>query len=446
MDFRRLYIPGDIDKEPELRDRIMVFAYMEELATLGHEISLHEGDEFAPPLHGSVTKVFEEKHTMELTLSRALAGHITPKTALTMCFPLDGQRFRSQVKFLERTTYLHALFEIPMVVRHGERRAMLRVNFGPRERANVTLLESLFQGRGGKGRVVNLSIGGVGVRLDTAILVQNQKRLALSPDLFQIGSKLDFLRISDLPHVPTLECQGEVAHIARTPMGIIMGIRFVGMDSLDVQLVNQVVFQRAPAAPRGFPVRYPKSRRIAAEQATGTATSKDSADAASDERWEDLPDEGDISLPESAAQPSEAESGTQDSKARLLQIKKRGKQIFILMLDDLDRMILAGTLQADGFHRIGEARNYMEAITWLKTHVPDLVIVDHHVGLHTAQQMIEKLRQQGFLEKTPIIMLALPGDVRASIQAKAAHLDRLVTYPINYDGEVRAILMQLLGL
>ncbi len=425
-------VPGDIDKQPELRDRVLILAYLEELSTLGSQVQFQLADPLAPPILARIEKVQEDRAEFEAMLSRALPGNLGAKDRLKLLFPLDSQRFTTEVAFLDRVGFMRARFTFPTVIHHGERRTMPRVRFTPRENASVTLLESLFEGNGAYGRLVNLSMGGALVRMDRAIAVQGQRRLTPSPDLFQPGTRLDFIRIQDLPHVSMLECRGVVCHAERSPIGITLGLRFEGMDPLDLQLLNQVIRKRAPHEATGFPIKYPKSRRQAGAEGEPAPTPPVEA-------WEDPPDPKE-ETPKLQAPPRP------DTHDRLIQIKKRGKRILVIMLDDLDRAILGATLLVDGFTRVGEVRNYLDAINWLRVNTPDVVIVDHHVGVHSGQQIVEKLRSQGFLDQSRIIMLAQAGDVRALIQAKASQMDRVIRYPIDYDGEMRPFLMELLDL
>lgn len=431
-----LQLPGDIDKEPELRDKVMILAYLEELATLGAPVQLMSKDEFVAPIQARLEHVNEEKRVFQVALNRALPGTLKAKDTLTLLFPLDGRRYLAEVSFRERPGYLKAEFAFPQVVKLGERRTMPRVRFGPREHATITLLEGLFEGHGATGRLVNISLGGACVRIDRAISVQGQRRVAITPELFQPGAKLELIRILDLPHIPTLECHGRALHSARSPMGVTVGITFEEMDSLDVQMLHQLVHKRLPGEVVGFPIKYPKSRR---------QLSPDEAEAPApvEESWEDVPE-----VPESAeeAKAPVEEIIRPDTRAKLMQIKKRGKRILVVMLDDMDRAILLGTLQVDGFTRTGEARNFLEATSWLRQNRPDVMIIDHAVGMHSAQQMIEKFRAQGLLEDIPVIMLANEGDVKALIKAKAIGVSKVLKHPVNYDGGLRPALWELLNL
>jgi len=425
--FKSLSIPGEIDRDPELRDRVIIFAYLEELMTLHTSALLEFDDELTPPIQIHLEAVNEAARTFDVTLSRALPSQLPPKAKLPFSFTIEQCRLLATVPFLERAGYLKARFAFPESVQHDERRQKPRARFSPRDAVSVTVLESLFEGHGIHGRLLNLSMGGACVRIDRAMAISGQRRIAVNTDLFPPGAHLDLIRLHDLPHIPLLECTGSARHMERTPAGVVLGLRFESMDSLDTQLLAQSLKQRlTPEQLRGFPLRQPKSRRSALE-----------AQPPAEEPWEDLPEptEG---APVAVPRP--------DSQARLLALKKRGKRILVLVLEDMDRAILAGTLQADGFTRVAEAKNFLAANAWLKTHRPDLLILEHPFGTHTAQQVVEKLRAAGHLQDVPIVMIAAQGDVRATLMAKAAHIDLVVHPPVDYDGLLKGHLMRLLAL
>jgi len=433
---RQIQLPGEIGKEPELRDKVLILAYLEELATLGSPVQLMSQDEFVAPILARLEHVSEEKRVFQVALNRALPNSMKTKDHLTLHFPLDGHRYLAEVSFRERPGYLKAEFDFPLVVKMGERRTMARVRFGQREHASATILESLFEGYGATGRLVNISLGGVCVRIDRAISVQGQRRVPITPELFHSGAKLELIRILDLPNIPRIECHGRAMHSAHSPIGVTVGICFEEMESLDVQLLHQLVRRRLPNEVTGFPIKYPKSRRQLVPDEV-------EAQGPAEEIWEDLPDTPETIEEERAPL---VETPRPDAHDKLMQIKKRGKRILVIMLDDMDRAILLGTLQADGFSRTGEARSFIDATTWLRHNRPDLVIIDHTVGVHSAQQVIEKLRTQGFLEDTPLIMLANEGDIRTVIKAKATGVAKLVNHPINYEEALRPAIQELLSI
>lgn len=427
--FKKMEVPGDIDRVPELRDRVIILAYLEELQTLGTHAYLQPPGELALPLQVRVDSVSEERKEFELALSRALPGTLKAKDMLKLFFGIDGQRFVCEVPFRNRSGFLHAQFALPTSVRHDERRSQARVRFSPREKASITILEGLAHGHGVYGRLVNLSLTGACVRIDRAIAVNGQRRVNVAADLYHSGGRLDFIRIQDLPHIPMIECAGRAAWMERTPMGVLMGLSFEDMDSLETQMLAQFVGKRLPGGLGGFPLRHPKSRRQANETPEPPPT---------EESWEDLPETSDAQ--DQVSQVLERP----DTHARLLLLKKRGKRILVLMQDDLDRAILAGTLQVDGFTRTAEARNFVMAFAWLKQHPADLLIVDHHLGMHTAQQVVDRLRQAGFLEDTPILLVSEKGDVRANLMARVAQFQAVLHNPIDYDGEMRDLVYRIL--
>jgi len=430
--------PEGVDgREPELRDREMILAYFEELSRLGAPVMLWVDQDAWIPIGLKVEAVREDTWSFSAALQRALPGDLSGKRVLELAFPLEGVRLLASVRFQARDGYLKGAFSLPEAIRFGERRERVRARFGPREKARVTVLEDFLQGCGATGRLVNLSLSGLCLRVDRVIAVRGEGQIPISPAVFTAGTRLALVRIQDLPNVPMIECSGITTHSGRSAIGTTVGIRLEGLGALEQNLLAGVLARRLPSFARHFPVR----RRRSDDELVDPGAS-----GSEEEAWDGEVEVAalDADVPEG---PLESETRAEPSREeRLIRIKRSGKRILIIMHDDLDRAILAGTLQADGFRPAMEARNFAEALGWFRVTPIDLVILDHQVGAHSGQVFLDRLRAQGYGLETPVVMTAEEVDVRATIMAKAHRIAHLQRKPIDYDGELRAMLHRLLGI
>ncbi len=431
--------PEGVDgREPELRDREMILAYFEELFRLGTAVMLWVDPESWIPIALKVEAVREDSWSFSATLQRALPGDLSTKRVLELAFPLEGVRLLASIHFHAREGYLKAVFSLPDAIRFGERRERVRARFGPRERARVTVLEDFVQGCGATGRLVNLSLSGLCLRVDRVIAVRGGQ-IPLSPAVFTVGTRLASVRIQDLPNVPMIECSGLTAHAERSAIGTTVGIHLEGLGSLEQNLLAEVLARRLPSFARHFPVRHRRGEDDLVDPAAPNSEAPEAWDAAAVETDGAVSDSGDA-----PGEPEDLHESTREE--RLLRIKRRGKRILVIMHDDLDRAILAGTLQADGFRPPMEARSFAEALGWFRATPIDLVIVDHQVGAHPGSVFLDRLRAQGFGLDTPVVMTSDEIDVRTTIMAKAHRISHLQRKPIDYDGELRTMVHHLLGI
>lgn len=427
--------PGNTAGEDrrELRDPEIILAYLEELLRLEIPVGLWVDPQAWVAIGAHVVRVDDPEGTFTLALQRALPGDLKARQELELAFPLDGQRFLAGVRFVERGGYLQATFRLPEGVRLGDRRERGRARFGPRERARVTVLQGLFEGCGATGRLVNLSPGGLCLRVDRVVSLADDRKIPLAPELFSPGTRLEVVRIQDLPQAPMIECSGMTTHAERGAIGLTLGVRFVDLGLAEQRVLAEVLTRRLPTFARQFPFR--RRRRDEDLAAPGDHGG---------EVWEDPPEEvgaGEALLPG----PPEAASESA-RRHRMIRLRKGGRRILLVMLDDLDRAILAGTLHVDGYHQVVEARSFTEALRWFRTGPVDLVILESQVGAHPGQRLLERLRAQGHALETPVVLLAEAGDVRAKLVAKVARVAHLQCKPVDYDGELRGVLERLLGI
>lgn len=439
-------------REPELKDREMIIAYLEDLGRTKSAITVQLSAQDLVPHQGTVQLVNDARNRFALGLKRPLAQELEPKAPLTLIFTLDGFRLQATVHYLGRGGYLQIEASLPERILFAERRGKLRARFGPREHASVTALQDLFQGTGTAGKLLNLSMEGLCMQIERAILVPGDRKLEITDGLFTRGQKLLMVRIQELPHVPMIECSGEVAWIRAAESHVEMGLKLWGVGAQENQYLEQVMTRRLPSFSRAFPVRH-RRHSEGAEPGGGGARGAGPGPLASGAAPEaEAPGaEGGAGSPgpaEEAAQVPTTASLPEELKGRdrLLHFRRNSKHILVVMGDDLDRAILTGTLQVGGFTNLHEAKGLVQAIERCKKHIPDLLILDAQIGPHTAPDVVTKLRGVGVLEMSPVVVLVDKADVKVKLAAKAMKLKHLLDKPVDYDGLMKGLLDKLLDL
>ena len=446
---KRLGIRKDepLDREAVQTDAEQILAYLEELGRLGSLVHLLQRTEPAACLGARVGPVNEEDGSFSLSFPHQVP-RLKPGELVALHFPLAGMRFEAELTFLDRGRYMESRFRVPRRVRFADRRSSLRTRIGAREKASVAVFESLFDGVAASGRLVNLSMDGLCLRLDRAIQVQGGKRLALHPDLFSVGSEVQVVRILNLPHLPTIECSGEVRHCALVAGGAIhLGLRLTGLGSVDFQNLERFMMRRLPTFGRSFPNR----RRKGAEQEPEEEDSPAPIEAGEEGLELELPGDPDafeellgglLEAPES----NTLEAPDEQFPDRLLRFRRRSKRLLVIMPDDLDRSIFACTLHIGGYTCCTEARNLIQALDMTKRVQIDAIFLDEQIGPLAGTEVAVRLRKMGRLGEVPIFLFQHAPDVRTVLSAKAAGVNHLLKLPVDFDGDLRDLLDRTLGL
>lgn len=422
------------DQDPVQTDIQQILAYLEELQrlrTLAH-LQVHSD----PPM--CLGTRIESVNDQELTFSLSFPHQVPrmkPGELVEFHFPLTGMRFQADITYLDRGRYMESVFRIPRAVHFADRRGSRRTRIGSRENASVAIFDSLFDGVAASGRLLNLSMEGLCLRMERALQVQGGKRIAPSPNLFTVGQRLQIVRILNLPHLPTIECSGEVRSCVSSQDGPIrIGIHLDGLESRDSANLHRFMLRRLPTLGRTFPV---KRRRGATEEVP-----EEDADEGGAELFED---------PLSSLMVDEVVEPTLDdtgppSEDRLLRLRRRSRRFLLIMPDDLDRSIFAATLQVGGYACFYEARNLVQGLELSKKGQVDMIFLDQQIGPLTGLEVAQRLRKMGRLDGVPICLLMSEPDVRARLSAKAAGVSHVVSLPVDFDGELRELLDRTFGL
>lgn len=438
MVLKSLFGSSQPEREPSLRDREQILAWLEELARLRTPLALRlkEDDAFGSTV--KVELVSEEKESFTLSFLHQPPGDWKVGQVVHLNFPLDGQRFRAAVKFMGLAGYLQREFKVPDSIFHAERRGLLRTRFSKREKPTVAVLEELFQGLGLSGPILNLSMGGLAFRVDRVMDIRLDRRLQVKGDLLGPGRKMTLIRIQDLPHTPTLECSATIAHFNAIPEGVVAGLIFEGMGSLEMQYIAKLLSQRLPTFGKGFPRKRRRGEQEANPELEGI-------------------EEDDIPAFEEPAPPNEVEDALSDRELleikvamkapdRLSQLRKRTRQILVVHPDELDRAILTSTLQVDGYRGIHEARSLVQALDIARHHNLNAILVGQKVGPHAGLEVVAKLKEAFKGEALSAVLITEGDDVKAKLALKGGRVDGLVPYPVDFDGILKPLLEKLMGL
>lgn len=392
-----------------LADPATIQAYLEELAATGAGVRLAVPGH--PPVPAVVGVLDAAAGRFRARLGRPLPVTWIRRHEIDLLFALDGVRLAAPVRFLERDGYLEASFSLPRLVRLGDRRQGLRAHFSPREKASVTALEGLVGARGVTGRLLDLSMEGLRMRLERA--VAHGGRAALEPglDLFPVGTRFPVLRLDQLPYSPVVVCAGVVVNAAQDRGGVALGIRFDPLGDLEAQILRQVLARRLPRFRQGFP-----ERRRDKGAAPGVEVNV-------------VHDGPRGKAPESPGDPVRA-----------------GKRLLVAIGDDLDRAIVVAGLQRLGYRRLHEARNPAEAVDQLRLFSMDALVLADPLGAAPATEFLVRLRRHGLARTVPALLLARKVDVRLRVEAKAAEIEHVVPLGDGCAAEVDDLLRGPFGL
>ena len=442
------------DREAVQTDAEQILAYLEELGRLGSLVHLLVRSEPATCLGARVGAVNEEDGSFALTFPHQLP-RLKPGEVVALHFPMAGMRFEAELSFLDRGRYMESRFRLPKKVRFADRRISLRTRIGARERASVAVFESLFDGVATSGRLLSLSMEGLCLRLDRVIQVQGGKRLAPHQDLFIPGNEVQVVRILNLPHLPTIECSGEIRHCEPVAGGAIhLGLRLTGLGSVDFQNLERFMVRRLPSLGRSFPHRRRQGAGGAseAEEAALQAEAEVEAAELAAEALEaqDLEDSSALDellgglLEDPATNTLEEPDG--DFQDRLLRFRRRTKRLLVIMPDDLDRSIFVCTLHIGGYTCSTEARTLIQALDLTKRVQIDAIFLDEQIGPLAGTEVALRLRKMGRLGEAPIFLFQHAPDVRTVLAAKAAGINHLLKLPVDFDGDLKDLLDRTLGL
>jgi DNA-binding response OmpR family regulator len=100
------------------------------------------------------------------------------------------------------------------------------------------------------------------------------------------------------------------------------------------------------------------------------------------------------------------------------------------------RASFVGVLHDEGYE-VHAVEDPIEALTWLETHTPSLVLLDLMLPWMDGVDLAKKIRRNHRLEKTPIVVVSARPDVGE--RAKLAGADGWIKKPMSFEELLHAV-------
>lgn len=165
-----------------------------------------------------------------LRLVRPLPHEMPAGALFHMTFPAGEQRFEGTLALVGREGYLQYGFQSPAQLLLADRRSHKRYPFRPRENAYVTLQDAGLPGLGVAGPLVNIGMGGMALRVDRVLRLDDGVRVPVSSALFERGKAFPRFRVQGLPRLPHLEGRALGAHATEHGSELVLGVSFPGLE------------------------------------------------------------------------------------------------------------------------------------------------------------------------------------------------------------------------
>lgn len=178
------------------------------------------------PYACQVVSIQPQGGTFLLKLVRPLPHELAVGAPFLMVFTVQDQRFEAHIHFQGREAYLRYRFDLPASMAPSDRRREPRSAFRPRESAYVIAQDSGLPGRVLAGPLLNISLGGLAIRVDRVLTLDDGMRIPPRTALFDRGLGLSRIRVQDLPRLPLLEVRGTVAHTLERGSEVVVGVCF----------------------------------------------------------------------------------------------------------------------------------------------------------------------------------------------------------------------------
>lgn len=435
---------AEIERQKSLRDPDQVLAWLEELSRLGTQLELAFSGGEVLPVHGVVETVDEAAGVCTVRVQWKPAEEPTHGQRVATVFPMDDQRFQTDLVFQARGNYMEYRFSLPTSIHHAERRDSVRVKMLAQDKFNIVVLQGLGEGLGLSGQLVDVSMGGCCFLLQRAIRIHDEGRLAITPDLLAPGAPLALVRLPDLPDLPQVECGGYVCYMREVAQGVIAGLRFESLGAFETGILGKFLSERIPGFSYGFPHKR-RTHELSGDELE-VPQPPSPVEAFDDQVFQadalDEPNEDDPATAGVGAELKEALT-EQDRRTRL---RKRGKKILLVMGDELERMLFMAMLHQDGYRCLFEARSLVQALNHHRKVPIDLLVVDQAIGHMDALNLVEVLRDKGLPREVPVLVMRRDRDVSLTLAAKAGKVNLLVDRPVDFAGKVKQPIEDLFGL
>ncbi len=216
--------PGGRD-EP-IEDPQLLADALQALLGSGMEFSIKVEGTSTLPYASVLQSLVPESREVILKLMRPLPHELISGAAFRAVFAVEEQRYEALMSYVGREGYLQYRFSQPEHLFYADRRRQRRFPFRPRENAYVIASDGGIPGLGVAGPLVNISLGGVCMRVDRVLKLDDGVRIPVNTALFGRGSSFPRIRIQDLPRAPLIELSGRVTHTSERGTEVLLGFDF----------------------------------------------------------------------------------------------------------------------------------------------------------------------------------------------------------------------------
>jgi hypothetical protein len=190
------------------------------------------------PYASTIQSLVPETNELILKLVRPLPHELLGGAVFRMVFAVDEQRYESLITFVQREAYLQYRFSQPEKLVFADRRRHKRFPFRPRENAYVIGSDGGIPGLGVAGPLVNICMGGLCLRVDRVLKLDDGIRIPVRTALFDRGSSFPRVRIQDLPRLPLIEVSGRVTHSSERGSEVLLGLDFGELSEDQARMIG----------------------------------------------------------------------------------------------------------------------------------------------------------------------------------------------------------------
>lgn len=382
--------------EEPIVDSQLIRACLDTLYAEGTEFPIKVEGTSTLPYASAVVALDWEKAQFVLRLVRPLPHELALGATFLMVFTVADQRYEGLTTFVGREAYLHYRFEVPKQFLHSDRRRHQRFPFRPRESAYIIAQSGSLAGLGVAGPLANISMGGLALRLDRLIRLEDKMRLPVHSGALDVGLVFDRIRLQDLPKLPLLELRGRVAHLSPRGDEVFLGLEFWEMGEEESRALQACLDFREKTS-RGSCAAFRSGGNI--PQGGGVSA---------------IP--GDLSSAYSEAPDETPELAETDSPLRLLQ--RRTTRLGLIMSPSESRDEVLALLNRHGYFRIEivESLEQAQSLWAQETDFPRLILTGM---ISSHQRFQELLESQGGIpgvlltdSRDPSLMMGLGGRMR----------------------------------
>ncbi len=195
-----------------IQDSARILGIVQELQASQTEFPIKVEATRTLPYASVLEKVEPGGVDMVLKLIRPLPPALPAGALFEATLTSGDQRFAGLITFKGRSGHLRYRFSVPLALTLSDRRKYKRYTFRPRENVDVLAQDGGVPGHGIIGSLVNLSEGGLLLRVDRILNLGDGMRVPPGSAFFERGKSFPLIRIRDLPRVPVLTGRGTVAH------------------------------------------------------------------------------------------------------------------------------------------------------------------------------------------------------------------------------------------